>query len=197
MKKLVKLLVLSLMMLFVMSTSAFAQQKVAIFLEAPLTFCNDAKVHTMVDEKAKTIFTTDKFEVLPLSDSLSAIQLYREEHDMAAVVSSGWSGYAIPMKKENVQDIGKNMACDYVFFVRLTNDIPRYSVGFLSSTAKTNITCDARVMNVAKGEYTFMKQIITEGKSTAVYMGAPSFEKAYFRAFEKALKDIKIDTAKI
>lgn len=179
------------------SVYAFAQEKVAIFLEAPLTFCNDAKVHTMVDEKAKNIFAADKFEVLPLSDSLSAIQLYREEHDMAAVVSSGWSGYALPMKKENVQDIGKSMACDYVFFVRLTNDIPRYSAGFLSTTAKTNITCDARVMNVAKGEYTFMKQIITEGKSTAVYMGAPSFEKAYFRAFEKALNEIKIDTTKI
>lgn len=197
MKKLVKLFLLTLVTLFVMSGIACAQQKVAIFLEAPLTFCNDAKVHTMVDEKAQAIFTKDKFEVLPLSDSLSAIQLYREEHDMASLVSSGWSGYAVPMKKEHVQDIGQNLACDYVFFVRLTNDVPRYSAGFMTATAKTNITCDARVMNVAKGEYTFMKQLITEGKSTSVYMGTPSFEKAYFRAFEKALKEIKIDTEKI
>ncbi|MDO4922067.1 MAG: hypothetical protein Q4E64_09640 [Phascolarctobacterium sp.] len=191
-----KSLVICVFMMFICAT-VFAQQKVAIFLEAPLTFCNDEKVHTMVDEKAQLIFTKDKFDILPLSDSLSAIQLYREEHDMASVVSSGWSGYAVPMKKENVQEIGKNLACDYVFFVRLTNDVPRYSSGFMSVTAKTNITCDARVMNVAKGEYTFMKQILTEGKSTAIYMGAPSFEKAYFRAFEKALKDIKIDTNKI
>lgn len=195
--KLLKQIILVMMLFCFAISTAFAQEKVAIFLEAPLTFCNDEKVHKMVDEKAKAIFTTDKFEVLPLSDSLSAIQLYREEHDMAAVVSSGWSGYALPMKKENVQEIGKSMACDYVFFVRLTNDIPRYSAGFLSTTAKTNITCDTRVMNVARGEYTFMKQILTEGKSTAVYMGAPSFEKAYFRAFEKALNEIKIDTTKI
>lgn len=197
MKK-IKLLVIAVFLIAMsLSCAAFAQQKVAVFLEAPLTFCNDAKVHTLVDEKAKLIFTKDKYEILPLSDSLSAIQLYREEHDMASLVATGWSGYAIPMKKENVQEIGKQLNCDYIFFVRLTNDMPRYSVGFMSSSAKTNITCDARVMNVARGEYTFMKQIITEGKSTAVYAGAPSFERAYFKAFDKAMNEIKIDTTKI
>lgn len=183
-------------MLFTVGVAA-AQATVGVFLEAPLTFCNDAKVHQMVDEKAAAIFTKDKFALLPTEKCLSTIQIYREENDMAAVVSSGWSGYALPMKKEHIQAIGKQLGCDYVFFVRMTNDIPRYSSGFMSVSAKTNITCDTRVLNVASGQYTFTKQIITEGKSTAIYMGAPSFEKAYYRAFTKALEEIKIDTAKI
>lgn len=197
MKKIFKLMVMSILMVMCTMGLASAQEKVAIFLEAPLSFCSDAKVHKMVDEKAAKIFTANKFQLVPLADALSQIQVYREEHDMSSLVSSGWSGYAIPLKKEHVQAIGRNMGADYVFFVRLTNDMPRYSSGFMSLTAKTNISCDARVMNVGQGQYTYMKIINTEGKSTAIYAGTPSFDKAYFRAFEKAFEQIQIDTSKI
>lgn len=176
---------------------ALAQEQVAVFIEAPITFCQQEKVHKMVDEKVALIFEKDKFEVMPLAQAINAVQIYRAENDMTALSSSGWGRYAVALKKEDIYSIAKELECDYVFFVRLSNDMPRYSSGLFHSSAKTTISCDVRVLNVAGNKYTFSKQVYSDGKSTAIYMGAPSFERAYFKAFSKALDKIKIDTSTI
>ena len=180
-----------------MSNRICAQEQVAVFLEAPVTFCQEAKVHKMVDEKVALIFEKDKFEVMPLAQAINAVQIYRAENDMTALSSSGWGRYAVALKKEDIYSIAKELECDYVFFVRLSNDMPRYSSRLFHSSAKTTISCDVRVLNVAGNKYTFSKQVYSDGKSTAIYMGAPSFERAYFKAFSKALDKIKIDTSTI
>ncbi len=174
-----------------------AKEKIAVFLEAPITFCQEEKVHNMVDEKVALIFEKDKFEVMPLAKAINVVQIYRAENDMTALSASGWGRYAVALKKEDVYSIAKQLECDYVFFVRLSNDMPRYSSGLFHSSAKTTISCDVRVLNVAGNKYTFSKQVYSDGKSTAIYMGAPSFERAYFKAFSKALDKIKIDTSTI
>lgn len=176
---------------------SYAKEKVGVCLEAPIAFCQQEKVHKMVDEKVTLIFNKEDFEVMPLSETTSAVQLYRAENDMTALSSSGWGKYAVALKKEDIYSIAKELECDYVFFVRLSNDMPRYSSGLFHSSAKTTISCDVRVLNVAGNKYTFSKQVYSDGKSTAIYMGAPSFGRAYFKAFSKALDKIKIDTSTI
>ena len=177
--------------------NCFAQEKIGVFLDAPITFCQQEKVHKMVDEKVALIFEKEKFEVMPLAQAINAVQIYRAENDMTALSSSDWGRYAVALKKEDIYSIAKELECDYVFFVRLSNDMPRYSSGLFHSSAKTTISCDVRVLNVAGNKYTFSKQVYSDGKSTAIYMGAPSFERAYFKAFSKALDKIKIDTSTI
>lgn len=179
------------------SCVAFAKEQVAVFLEAPITFSQEEKVHKMVDEKVALIFEKDKFEVMPLAQTINAVQIYRAENDMTVLSASGWGRYAVALKKEDVCSIAKQLECDYVLFVRLSNDMPRYSSGLFHSSAKTTISCDVRILNVAENKYTFSRQVYSDGKSTAIYMGAPSFERAYFKAFSKALDKIKIDTSTI
>ena len=46
-----------------------------------------------------------------------------------------------------------------------------------------------RFMNVANGKYSFMKQIVKAGNSTAAMYGVPSFDSAY-RAASKTLEGL-------
>lgn len=193
MKGIIKYILGVLTILFMTTGMAFAQEKVAILLEAPIDFCNDVKVHQLIDEKTATIFPKDRFVVMSAKDSVAATEIYRKNNDMANMISEGRGGYTKPMRPDNVIGLGKQVGADYVLFFKLSNDAPKYGGNMLGATVKANIICEIRVMNVAKGMFSVNKQIVEKGKSTAVYQGMPSFTHAYFYAFSKAVNMLNID----
>lgn len=170
--------------------SVDGRPQIGVLLEAPISFCNDTKTNKIVIQKMNMLFPEDKFNVLSLEAGLNAIQVYREEKDMAGLVTNGWTTYAVPLKKEDLLSIGNNLNCNYILFMRLSNDIPSYSNGLFAKSAKTTIICDVRLLDITDKNYKYTKQILSKGRSTAIYMGSPSFKRAYYKAFEKALKEV-------
>lgn len=193
MKKLVRYLLMIITLLAMTTSMAFAQEKVGILLEAPIEFCNDEKVHELIDNKTAVLFPKDRFEVMTTKDSVAATDNYRKANNMADMINEGRGGYTKPMRMENVIGLGKQMGANYVLFFKLSNDAPKLGGNFLGMTVKANIICEIRVMNVSKGMYSINKQIVEKGKSTAIYQGIPSFNHAYFYAFTKAVNLLTFD----
>lgn len=199
MKGLTKVIILTVIMLIFAQFSTYANDidqfvdgrpQIGVLLEAPLSFCNDSKTNKIVIKKMNLLFPDDKFNVLSLDAGLNAIQVYREEKDMTGLVSNGWTTYAVPLKKEDLISIGNKLNCNYILFMRLSNDMPSYSNGLFTKSAKTTIICDVRLLDIAGKNYKYTKQILSKGRSTAIYMGSPSFKRSYYKAFEKALKEV-------
>lgn len=193
MKGIWKYLLMVLAVLLMTSGIACAQEKVGILLEAPIEFCNDTKVHELIDNKTALLFPKDRFDVMSTADSIAATEAYRKANDMDDVLAEGRGGYTKPMRMDNVTGLGKQMGANYVLFFKLTNDAPQYGRNMLGATVKANIICEIRVMNVAKGMYSINKQIVEKGKSTAIYQGMPSFNHAYLYAFQKAVGLLNFD----
>lgn len=195
MKKIVRYLLMIITMLVMTTSMAFAQETVGILLEAPIEFCNDENVHELIDGKTAVLFSKERFDVMSTKDSVAATDAYRKTNNMADMINEGRGGYTKPMRMDNVIGLGKQMGADYVLFFKLSNDAPKMGGNFLGATVKANIICEIRVLNVAKGMYSVNKQIVEKGKSTAIYQGIPSFNHAYFYAFQKAINMLTIDTS--
>ncbi|MBP2654271.1 MAG: hypothetical protein H6Q73_1840 [Firmicutes bacterium] len=165
---------------------------VGVFLEAPITYVNNEKIRAMLPEKVRAIFPEYKFEIIPFDTTELAVRTYREDNRM---VFNQY--YSQPLNRKDIQQIGKQIKADYALFINISNGIPQVSSGLLSVSFKTTVTCDVRLLDIATGEYILSKQIIKDGKSTAVYAGVPSFDKAYNEAIEKALKELTIDTSSL
>ena len=186
-KALIKYLLMITTALLLTTGMAFAQEKVGIVLEAPLEFCNDVKVHELIDNKTAQLFPKDRFNVMSTADSIAAVETYRKANNMNDVLNEGRGGYTKPMRMENIEGFGKQIGANYVLFFKLSNDAPKYGRNMIGATVKANIICETRVMNVAKGMYSINKQVVEKGKSTAVYAGIPSFKHAYLYAFTKGI----------
>ncbi|MBP2653369.1 MAG: hypothetical protein H6Q73_938 [Firmicutes bacterium] len=163
---------------------------VGIFLDAPMSYVDNETVRTLIPEKAKELFPRLKFDLLPFDKTEMALRTYREDHRM--IVNQYFSQ---PLNRNDIQAIGKDLSCDYALFIKISNGPPRVSSGLLSTTFKTTVICDVRLLDIATGNYIISKQIVKDGKSTAIYAGVPSFDKAYNEALEKTLKELTIDTS--
>ena len=62
-----------------------------------------------------------------------------------------------------------------------------------STSAKTTVKCDIRVLDVKEAKYIFMKEIAKDGKSTSIMGGMPSFQKVYREAIEKSLSEVHLN----
>lgn len=192
-----KSLLLATLLSVTCSAVSFAADKVVVLLEAPQVFCNNAEVHAAIDEKTAQLFPKDRFEVMSFADSFKMTEAYRIENGMNETIAEGRGGYTKAFRKENVEAFCKKAAANYVLYFKLYNDNAVYGRNMLGNTAKTTIICETRVLNGGSNAYTFSKQILEKGKSTAVYAGMPSFEHAYLYAFKKALGVLTIDPSAI
>lgn len=169
-------------------------KKLAILLDAPVTYADNEAIRKLVPEKVAKIFKSPNFEILPFDDAQMQKKIYREEHNM---VTSDYATISA-LKMADVQALGKQLGADYILFLNVNNTMPRISAGFFSMSFKTTITCDMRLMKVTDGKYSFMKQAVKDGSSTAVMYGVPSFNGAYRDALDKSLEDLNaIDTSKL
>lgn len=82
-------------------------------------------------------------------------------------------------------EVGNELGADYILML-----IPTMYSGFFNITAKTTVKCDIRVLSVSEGKYIYMKEVTKNGKSIAVYAGAPFFKNAYKEAIEKSLSEV-------
>lgn len=165
---------------------------VAVMLDAPMTYVNNETVRTLVPKKAKEIFKAPKFNVLPYDDSQMEFKIYREENDMI------YNQYVSkPLKRSDLQAMGNELDANYILLIRLTNGAPRVSAGLFSVSFKTSINCDVRLLDVSQAKYVANKNIVKDGKSTAVIAGIPSYDKAYNDALKKALDELTLDTLKL
>lgn len=203
--------------------SANGIKKVAVFLDTPATaisWVEGEDVVHMVKEKSEKLFPKTRFEVLDLETCQMAKKIYKEEHPMtysavytnedgtqtsvSTAVDANSYAYStammhdvvVPLKISEAVEVGKELGADYILMLRVTNSMPTMSSGFLTVTAKTTVKCDVRVLSVSEEKYIYMKEVTKDGKSTAVYAGAPSFKNAYKEAIEKSLSEVEIDTSR-
>ena len=186
-----KLLLLTILSIILLSGTCLAaddpQPKLlGVFIEAPVTFVNNETVRQVLPEKIKAM-VPNTIAILPFDQTEMALRTYKEDNRM--VVNQY---YSQPVNRLDIQKIGKALNLTHALFIIINNDAPRFSAGLFSTTFKTTVTCDVRLLNIETGNYITSKQIVKDGSSTSVYMGVPSFDRAYREALLKALEEVNI-----
>lgn len=193
-----KKLLICCLMLMVIGPMCFAAELdkpvdkkiVGVFLDAPATYANNENIRKLAPAKANELFPKTSFVVLPMDTTQTEMRTYREDNHM---IFNQY--YSQPLNRADIQKIAKGLNCNYALFITVNNDIPRVSAGLFSTSFKTTVTCDVRLLDVETGKYIVSKQIMKDGSSTAVLAGVPSFDNAYNEALDKAFKELTIDTS--
>ena len=188
-------IVLAAMMIVVTSNVAFAADSdgkttVAVVLDTPGgMFSEPEKVYATIQESLDKIFqSSPQYKILPIGETDSYVQIYREENDLTVNVDTGHTGVAqrdLSLKKEDVNKICKHFGADYVIYTRVTTTAPRMSMGFMSMGQKVNVTLDFRVWSDNKSDFTYTKRAMTTGSSKTIYAGGMGSSS---HAVEKGLK---------
>lgn len=169
------------------------KKKVAIFLDAPLTYVDNKTVRKLVPEKTKKLFEETVLDVIPFNDSMLAMRTYLEDNRM--IMNEYFSQ---PLNRDDLSKICKELNADYALFIKITNSEPRLSSILFIMTYKTTVTCDARFFDVLAHKYIISKSIVKDGSTTTLaILGFPDFDNAYTEALKKALNELDIDKNKL
>ena len=198
-----------IMMIFSVSHQAYAldldgeKSTVAVVLDTPGgMFSEPEKVYTMVQESLDNIFKgAAQYKILPLGETDSYVQIYREENDLTLNMDTAVTGVTqrdLSLKKDDINKICKHFEADYVIYTRVTSTAPRVSIGFMSAGQKVNVTLDFRVWSDKKADFVYMKRTMTTGSSKTIYAGGMgSSSHAVEKGLKKGLEEIEKDSLKI
>ena len=179
------------------------KSKVAVVLDTPGgMFSEPEKVYETLQQSLDTIFQgTSQYQILPIGETDSYVQIYREENDLTATVETPMGGTYTRnemLKKEDIETICKHFDADYMIYVKVSSSTPRFSGGFMSASQKVNVTLDFRVWSNKKSDFAYTKRAMTTGTSTTVYAGGfGSSSHAVEKGLKKGLKEIEKDALKI
>ena len=199
MKKIFSTLLMAVMILAVANGQAFAEKKVAILLDAPTgMFSEPEKVYASVQATLDKILQSSReFEILPIEETSSYLQIYREENDLVSTVTTEGVPVEAFLKKEDVAKICQHFGSDYVIYTRVSSTIPTVSVGLFRASQKVNVIMDFRVWSDAKQDFAYTKRTTTKGSSTAIYAGIGSASRAVDKGLKKGLQEVEKDSSKV
>jgi len=165
-----------------------SNKTVGIFIVTPTTFKINDPTQNLLIRKASIFFPAKKFSVLTLETTSNAIKSYRPNNRSQNIYSSQY------LSHEDIQTIAKELTCDYAFLITINKGLPSMST---SSTYKTSVTCEFRVINVQNGSYMAHKIITKDVSSDNVRDGIPTYGNAYSDALERALFDLNLDVSNL
>ena len=186
--------------LFAAQTQAHAAKIVMIFDAPTGTFSEPEKVYQLVQDTIGNILadSATDYEILSPADTENYVQIYREEHDLITSIGAE-EGDRVEayFKMEDIDNICTHFGGDYLIYTRVTNTVPKVSVGFFSASQITNVVTDFRVWSNSKKDFAYMKRVTATGKSTAIYAGIGSSSRALDKGLKKGLLEIERDADKI
>ena len=197
-KKIFSTLCMAVMLLFIANSSAAAETKIAVVLDAPTgMFSEPEKVYSIVQQTLDNILKGADYEILPVSDTADYVQIYREENDLTSAVTP--EGIAVEnfLKKEDINKIGKHFGADYVIYTRVSSTAPKVSTGLFTASQKVNVILDFRVWSDSKQDFNYTKRATTTGSSTAIYAGIGSASRALEKGLKKGLQEVEKDAVKV
>lgn len=198
-KKFLATLFTAVLILAVANSQAFAASRVAIILDAPTgMFSEPEKVYASVQATLDKILKNSyEYEIVPIDETASYVQIYREENDLVSTVTTEGVAVEAFLKKEDVDKICKHFGSDYIIYTRVSTTIPKVSVGLFSASQKVNVVLDFRVWSDRKQDFTYTKRTTTTGSSTAIYAGLGSSSRAVDKGLKKGLQEVEKDPSKV
>lgn len=181
-------------------------------------FAEPEKVYETIDETVRDWFFPSEEEMksmtfserralkeanhvlIPCSESDAVVQIYREEKGMTVSYDdsmvSGMQARDMGMTKQDMTNLSEELGADYILYFRVTNSIPRVSMGFWTAKQTVNVVTDFRVWDAKQKQYTFIKRYQNKGKSSVV-PGHDYDSRAVEKGLKKALEQINEDKDKI
>lgn len=198
-KKFFSTLFVAAMLIFAANSSAYAEKNVAIILDAPTgMFSDPEKVYAAVQTTLTNIVgTSSDYKILPIEDTASYVQIYREENNLTDAVTTEGVAVESFLKKEDINKICQHFGSDYVIYTRVSNTAPTISAGLFSVSQNVNVIMDFRVWSSEKKDFTYLKRTTTKGTSTAIYAGIGSASRAVDKGLKKGLQEVEKDKVKI
>lgn len=199
-RKIFSALCMAAVILFAAQTQAHAAKIVMIFDAPTGTFSEPEKVYRLVQDTLGNILadSATDYEILSPADTENYVQIYREENDLITSIGAE-EGERVEayFKMEDIDNICTHFGGDYLIYTRVTNTVPKVSVGIFSASQITNVVTDFRVWSNSKKDFAYMKRVTATGKSTAIYAGIGSSSRALDKGLKKGLLEIELDADKI
>lgn len=173
------------------SPAAFNQKVIGIFVETPAAYANNETIQRLVMQKANSLFPANRFTLLPLETTSSAIKFYHSANRIPNLYS------VQPLTRDDIQKMAKELNCDYAFFITLHKGLPSMSADFNAATYKTSIACDIRLLQVQNGNYITNRQLTTESNGNPLKSSVPADDAAYYDALDRTLTELHIDTSRL
>ncbi len=178
-------------------------KKVAFILDIPVEYINNEEIRDMVMDKVNRSFKAPRFEVLPFEETQLAKIDYCEAHGIPTFSNSGSMSPYLPdttnettLRIYDLQNIGKDLQADYVFYVSLSTSRVITSKGWLDSSTSATGRCEAKVVDTSTGKYVYQEVFTAEGESTTFLAENISSKKALMYAIENCMSKVHIDTSK-
>jgi len=184
---------------FAANSQALAAKNVAVILEMPTgTFSEPEKVQaTVLASLEKILGNLNDYNIAPVEDVASYVQVYREENDLVETVTAEGTAVEAFLKKADVDKIGKHFNSDYVIYLRVSSTVPKVSVGVFSTSQTVNAILDFRVWSDVVQDFTYIKRTTKSGTSSAIYAGIGSSARALDKALKKCLHEVEKDAEKV
>lgn len=197
-KKIFSAIFLTVMILFAANNPVSAEKNVAIILDAPTGMFSDPdKVYDAVQTSLTNILGSTGYNILPIDETASYLQIYREENNLTDAVTTEGVAVESFLKKNDIDKLCQHFGSDYVIYTRVSSTAPTFSAGLFSASQKVNVIMDFRVWSNAKKDFSYMKRTTTKGTSTAIYAGIGSSSRALDKGLKKGLEEIEKDKVKI
>ena len=181
-------------------------------------FAEPEKVYETIDETVNSWFFPSEEELksmtfserralkdasivlIPCSESDAVVQIYREEKGMTVSYDdsmiNGAQALDMGMTKQDLINLSEELGADYILYFRVTNSIPKMSIGFWTMKQTVNVVTDFRVWDAKQQQYSFIKRYQNKGKSSVV-AGNDYDSRAVKKGLKKALEQITEDKDKI
>lgn len=171
-------------------------KKVAVLLDIPVEYINNEDIKGKILKKTNDIFKTPKFELLPFDDTQLVKLTYCEEHGIPTFSYKNSINDSM-LRIYDLKNIGKKLQADYVFYIGLTTSNAIQSEGMFDTSSSATGRCEAKLLDINKGEYVYQQIFLEEGTSTSWFSDISSPKRAYMKAIEKCIEKINLDTSNL
>ena len=198
-KKILSAFCMAILLFFVASNHVFAAKNIAVILDVPTgMFSEPEKTHaTLMTSLNKILGDDEDYNILPIEEVSSYVQIYREENNLIKTVTTEGVAVESFLKKKDIDEICKHFGSDYVIYTRISTTKPKVVEGIFSVSRKVNVILDFRVWSDSKKDFSYIKRTTTTGSSTAIYAGVGSSSRALEKGLKKGLQEIEKDSSKV
>jgi len=160
------------------TTSPESKPTVAVLVGGQGAIRSNEKAMKLIHEALETEFPKDKYNLVTDSKLVQEILVFAEDEEVIEISQ---------IKKGQLAKFGKERNFDYVVSLVLGLGHGRSGVDFFSVNYDIDVDMQAKVVDVATGQYIYRQNLMGHGKSSAG-IGSPSSVNAFAKATKKCME---------
>lgn len=136
-----------------------------------------------------------ELQMLPLENVDAYVQIYREEKGIDLPVADETTIFTrFALKRANLIELGDLLKAKYIFYVRVTSSMQKFSAHMLKNSKRANVITDFRIWSQDKKNFVYAKRyVVTTSSRAFLVLFSGSSYHAVSKGVKKAFSKIEAD----